>query len=442
MDLLHGSVRKLYFRYFAAAFGSALVVSVYSLIDCMMVGQYEGPNGVAALATVAPIWNIIYSLGLLFGIGGSVLMSTARGAGDRKQGNRDFTIALIGAASAAALAWAGVTFLDVPLLRLFGADDVLLPLAQEYLFPIKFVVPLFVFGQFLAAFVRNDNAPAKATAAVLAGGIFNIFGDYFFVFVCDMGIRGAGLATAIGQIISTAILLSHFLSRRCTLRLAPPRGFILRTARIVTTGFATFFIDIAMGILSMLFNNQIMRYSGSDALAVYGVIINVSTLVQACAYGVGQAAQPIISVNFGAKKTGRIFETLRWSLMTCAALSLFWTGLTMAFPLQLTGLFMELTPSVAAIAPAIERTYFISFLLLTYNIFSTYYFQAIWKPAASFAVSVLRGTVISGALIFLLPVVGGADALWFAMPITELVVALLVTMLIVRYNKTLKRNNK
>ncbi len=438
MDLLKGNLKKIYFKYLFASFGSALIVSVYSLVDCVMVGQYEGPDGVAALATVAPVWNIIYSLGLLFGIGGSVLMSAAKGAGDERRGNSFYTMAFIGAATAAVLSWLGIISFQDALLRLFGADDLLLGLAGKYLFWIKFVAPLFVFGQFFAAFIRNDNAPATATMAVMAGGVFNIIGDYLFVFVCDMGISGAGLATALGQVLSICILCSHFLSKKCRLRFERPVGFGHMTRQIVLTGFSTFFIDIAMGILSMMFNNQIMKYSGSPALAVYGVIINVNTLVQACAYGVGQAAQPIISMNYGAEKGDRIRKTLRLSLITVAVLSIVWTTLTMALPEPLIRLFMNPTPEVLAIAPDIMRKYFISFLLLSYNIYSTYYFQAIMRPKASLAVSVLRGMVVSGLLIYTLPALFGAQALWFAMPITEMVIAVMVAVLMRRYNKSLK----
>lgn len=240
MDLLKGNLKKIYFKYLFASFGSALIVSVYSLVDCVMVGQYEGPDGVAALATVAPVWNIIYSLGLLFGIGGSVLMSAAKGAGDESRGNSFYTMAFIGAAVVAVLSWLGIIFFQDALLRLFGADDLLLGLAGKYLFWIKFVAPLFVFGQFFAAFIRNDNAPATATVAVMAGGVFNIIGDYIFVFVCDMGISGAGLATALGQVLSICILCSHILSKKCRLRFERPVGFGHMTRQIVLTGFSTF----------------------------------------------------------------------------------------------------------------------------------------------------------------------------------------------------------
>lgn len=99
-------------------------------------------------------------------------------------------------------AWAVIACFDRPLLQFFGAEGETLTLAREYVRPIKFVIPCFLFTQTLAAYLRNDRNPALATAGVLAGGIFNVFGDYFFVFTCDMGAFGAGLATAIGTVIS------------------------------------------------------------------------------------------------------------------------------------------------------------------------------------------------------------------------------------------------
>lgn len=425
MDLLSGNVKALYFKYLSAAFGSALISSIYSVVDMAMVGQYQGPEGTAALAVVAPVWNIIYSLGLLMGIGGSVIFSTRRGgANSDGSENEYFTAAVVGAVLLAALSWLGIMRFERPVLMFFGADEALLAPALEYVRPIKYVFPLFLFNQMLAAFLRNDNSPGLATLGVLSGGIFNIFGDYFFVFTCDMGIFGAGLATAIGAGISFAVMLTHFFSRRNTLRLVRVGALGAKLREITVTGFSTFFIDVAMGILTVLFNRQIMRCLGADALAVYGPVIQVSTFVQCCAYSVGQAAQPIISVNYGARYGVRIRLTLRLALWTTAFLGLFWMALSMLCPNLYIRIFMSPTPEILRIAPAIIRTYALSFLLLPLNIFSTYYFQAIMRPRIAFTVSVARGLVISGALILALPVLAGADAIWLSMPITELAVAL------------------
>lgn len=165
MDLLRGNIKTLYFKYLSAAFGSALISSIYGIVDMAMVGQYQGPDGTAALAVVAPVWNVIYSIGLLMGIGGSVIFSTKRGSGMSADGEDEqyFTAAVIGSVILAALAWVGLILFERPLLMFFGTDETLLALAQRYMIPIKVVFPLFLFNQMLAAFLRNDGAPALAT---------------------------------------------------------------------------------------------------------------------------------------------------------------------------------------------------------------------------------------------------------------------------------------
>ncbi len=438
MEMVTGNIRKLYFKYLSAAFGSALISCIYGVVDSAMVGRYQGPNGTAALAVVAPVWNVIYSLGLLMGIGGSVLFSMKRG-GERSGGseNQLFTASVIGSVILAAVSWIVMLLFEEPVLRFFGADDMLLPLAVSYLKPVMVVLSLFLFGQMLAAFLRNDGDPGLATAAVLSGGIFNVFGDYFFVFPCDMGMYGAGLATAIGCVISVVIMLTHFLRKKNTLRIVRVEKLPRRLWEISVTGFSTFFIDVAMGILTVLFNRQIMKYHGSDALAVYGPVINVSTFVQCSAYSVGQAAQPIISTNFGARKGDRIRQTLRYAIGTTAVLGVFWTALSIVCPNLYIRIFMNATPQIFAIAPGIIRAYAISFLLLPFNIFSTYYFQAIMQPKVSFIVSIERGLVVSGALILLLPLFLPAESIWYAMPITELVTAFYVVYSMKKYTNRL-----
>ena len=439
MNLLTDKIKKIYFKYLAAAFGSAMISCIYGVVDMAVVGQYQGPNGTAALAVVAPLWNVIYSLGLFMGVGGSVIFSAIRGKNDdtKNQGNQYFTVAVAGAVALSVIAWLALLFFEKPILIFFGAsDDELLNLAQTYLKTIKFVFPIFAFNQMLAAFLRNDDDPALATIGVLAGGIFNVFGDLLFTFGFDMGIFGAGLATAIGSVISFVVLASHFIKKKNTLKFVRCDGVWGKLKKISATGFSTFFVDAAMGILTVIFNRQIMKYLGSNELAIYGPIINVSTFVQCCAYSVGQAAQPIISTNYGANKTGRIRETLKYSLYTVAVFAVFWTALSCAVPNLFVRIFMNPTQVILSAAPSIIRAYAISFLflLLPLNVFSTYYFQSIMKPKAAFVVSVARGLVVSGALIMLLPLLD-AHAIWFAMPITELLVAIFVIIKMIYYTR-------
>ena len=168
-----------------------------------------------------------------------MIFSTERGRGKGSE-NQYFTASAIGALALAILAWVGILLFEGPVLTFFGADESLLALAQDYMLSIKYVFPLFLFNQMLAAFLRNDGNPGLATLGVLAGGIFNVFGDYFFVFTCDMGIYGAGLATAIGSGISFLVMLTHFISRKNTLRFIRPDSLFADSVRFPLPGFPHF----------------------------------------------------------------------------------------------------------------------------------------------------------------------------------------------------------
>ncbi len=384
------------------------------------------------------MWAIVYSLGILAGIGGSVIFANLRGSQDEKQSNEYFSISVIFGAVLSVLAMVGIGLFNEPMLRFFGADDELLHLAQQYLKPVWFAIPCCVFSNLQSAYLRNDGNANLAMKAVLAGGVFNVFGDYFFVFTMDMGIMGAGLATAIGLYASNFIMLTHFFSKKNTLRFVKFTLPLRKVGRISATGFSTAVSDISMGIITILFNRQIMKYLGTDALAVYGIITQVAAFAQCCAYGAGQAAQPIISQNHGAGQPDRIKTCLKYGLYTCAAFALFWVALVEIYPNMFVYLFMEPTEVVLKIAPAIIRTYGLSFLILPFNIFSTYYFQAIMKPNISLIVSIGRGAVISGILILLLPVIAGADSIWLAMLITEAVVFAFVAWQMKRVEKGLE----
>lgn len=341
MDILHDKISKLYSRYLLAAFGSSLISCIYGLVDMAMVGQYYGPIGSQAMAVIAPIWNIIYSLGLLVGIGGSVLFSYFKGKEEKDKGNLHFSTAIILGVIISIILWFAIWIFEDNLLFFFGArNEQIMTLCKEYLLPIKFIVPSFVFSQILAAFLRNDDNPLLATIAVLCGGIFNVFGDYFFVFPLNMGMEGAGLATALGSVISVLIMLTHFFSKKNTLKFSFNKDIKNCILPIAQNGFSTFIVDVAMGFLTIIFNNLILLYLSDNDLAVYAVIINVSTIVQCSAYGIGQAGQPIISSNFGAKKDERVKEILKFNVITSFVLGLICTLIVIAIPNLIIKVFM------------------------------------------------------------------------------------------------------
>lgn len=427
MDLLNGNIKSLYFKYFGAAIGSSMIMSIYSIVDTICIGQYEGPNGTAAVACFFPLWTLIFALGLLFGIGGSVIMAQKRGAGDKKEGDKYFSVGLIISIVVSLVIFVLYNVCQKALLSMCGASGEILELSAKYAFWIAIFSPLFLIGQYLIPFIRNDGAPLYTTIAAISGGIFNIFGDVFFVFGLDMGIYGAGLATALGQCISFAVLISYLLKKQCTLKFTRKNlGFGTKLKRIVAMGSSNFAIDIAMGVLAVIFNKQIMVYLGATALSVYGVISNISTTVQTFGYAVGESAQALISVNYGAGKPERIRQTVKYAGISAFVIGIVCCLIGMIIPIPLVRFYMSTTPEIIKIAPAILRAYFLAFIFLVFNVFSTYYFQAINKPMLAMVVSLLRGVILSGILLIILPGIFGGSALWFAVPVAELIVFLYV----------------
>ena len=141
MDLLSTDIRKLYFHYLFPSLGSALVITIYSLVDTIAVGQSAGPNGAAAMAVIGPVWSMMISFGLLLGIGGAALMSMRRGAGKEQEGRRYFSVGLLAAGVFTLLLWGFFNLMVEDMLVLFGADQEILPLAMEYVFWVRLALP-------------------------------------------------------------------------------------------------------------------------------------------------------------------------------------------------------------------------------------------------------------------------------------------------------------
>ena len=237
-------------------------------------------------------------------------------------------------------------------------------------------------------------------------------------------------ATFLGQVISVALLLVHFFRKKNTLRFVRPARVWEDLKGVCSVGFSPFIVDISLGVTIAIFNNQIIRLSDAEHLAIYGVISNCIVLFQCLFYGVGQAAQPIISINHGAHKGDRVRQLVRLSLGTAVVMGVLFCGVTELFPRAIIRMFMDATASVLVIGPSILRTYAISFLLMGVSIVAGYYFQSVMKNGRSLLISLLRGFFFSAALAFLLPALFGFSAIWWAMPVAELLTLIISVVLV------------
>lgn len=425
MDLVKDDIKNLYRKYLGASIMSAVVMSIYSIVDSVAIGQSEGPAGSAALAVITPLYGLFAFLSILCGVGGAVLYSNAKGEEKYEKANTFFTAATAVMAVLVLLVWGGFALFHGPILTFFGADAELMPKVMEYAWWIIGFMPMFLLSMFISAFIRNDNAPGLAMAAVIIGGCINIFGDWFLVFPLGMGMKGAGIATVTGTTVQLIILCTHFFTKKCSLRLVKPFRVFPAIRETLITGFGTAVLDLGVVIIAVLINNQIMRYGSATALAVYGVVATVSSLFQALFNGVGQAIQPIVSANCGAGATDRMRHTWRLALTTVIGMGIVFAAIGLLFPTQMVRLFMDTTPGVIAEAPGIIRPYFLVFFFLGINIAATYYLQSAMHSKMSMVVGVLRSIVISGLLLIILPLLLNILGVWLAMPIAELIVTII-----------------
>lgn len=425
MDFVKDDARVLYRKYLTASLGSALVMSIYSFVDTIAVGQSEGAPAAAAMAIVTPLYGVIVFLAILCGIGGSVLMTNAKGEGNEEKGNAYFTTSLLVMAVLTVVSWIvfGISYEQI--FTFFGADTVLMPTIMKYARWIIWFFPVFLAPTFFGSFIRNDGAPGLAMVAVIIGGCVNMFGDWFFVFPLGMGMSGAGLATVIGTSLQTLIMCGHFFRKSCRLKLARPYKIGKAVWKIFDIGFGASVLDLGVVVIAIMMNNQVMKYGCTIDLAVYGVIAAVGSLFQALFSGVGQTIQPLVSANCGAGRHDRMNIFWRMGLRTALALGLLFTALGEIFPVQLVGLFVKLTPQLAAAAPGIVRRYYIVYPFMGVTVLATYYLQSAMRERMSLLIAVLRSFVLNALFIYSLPLFLKLNGVWLALPCSECIVTIL-----------------
>ena len=422
MDLLKDNLRKLYLRFLIPSLGSAMVMSIYTLTDAIVIGKGVGADALAALSITTPLLCILMSTGILFGVGGSVSMNVYRGTGNYKKADRFFTLSFFTLAFITLLLWLVYGFGISTLLRLMGANDTLYPYALSYMRYINIFLPAAVFSNYIAIFVRADSDPNRAMIGVLSGGVVNIVLDITFVFPLQMGIGGVALASAIGMVIQVCVGISHFFSHKNQMHFIKPKHVFSSIGQIIASGIPSFFNEFANGFIVLLFNIQILKYCGDTALSVYSVISNCVILFNSLFTGVGQSIQPIIATNFGADKWDRIKKVRNMAFITIICMGILFSASGILFPNGVCSIFMNITEEMKVIAERGLRMYFIAFLPMGINLLTSYYLQSVLNTKKSLCISLLRNIILSGIAILVFPLLFGGNSLWLVMPVVEVIV--------------------
>lgn len=421
-NILNQSIYKTFFKYVSLNVLSMLGVSLYILADTFFVANGVGADGLVALNLALPVFSLINGLGLLLGIGAATLFSIATGKGDHQAGSRIFTQAfIIGAGAGILLTLLGL-FFNRPIAVMLGADsERIVEMTATYLRMLMIFSCAFILNNLLVAFVRNDGNPRLAMAGMLTSCLFNIVFDYIFVFPMQLGIFGAALATGVAPILSMLILSTHFIRKKNHFRLEKTRLAARDARNIVLTGLPSFITEFSSGVIIFLFNMVVMGIAGDIGVAAYGIVANLALVCIAVFTGVGQGIQPVVSVNYGAKRMGNVLRTYLCGAVLAFVFGALFFLAAVFFPNEIASMFnSEGNMELAALTADGLGIYFFGFLFAGVNVVTTSFFASIARPRPSFLISVLRGFLLIVPFLLLLPRVFGLNGVWLTAPAAEI----------------------
>ena len=430
-ELATGRVGKLLWRYSLPSVVGMLVMSLYNVIDRVIIGQVVGRDAIAGLTVTFPVMNLSAAIGVLIGAGAAARVSILLGASNRAMAQKvlgnALTLTLINASVYLLLFR---IFLD-DLLMAFGASEATLPYARDFMLwilPGMLVMNLsFSFNNIM----RASGYPVKAMVTMFIGAGMNIVLAPVMVYLLDLGIKGAAIATDISMTVSALFVMGHFMRRSSTLHFA--RGiYRLETkvvGAIISIGAAPSLVNAASCFINIIINRELLRYGGDSAIASAGIFVTYTSLLVAVVLGICQGLQPILGYNYGA---GRL-ERLRKAFMLATFVS--------TLICSLGALFARLAPGLIAAAFTVDEGLISNvadnlplatsaFYVVGFQIVSTTLFQSIGEASKSIFLSLTRQVLFLIPLLLLLPRAFELRGVWLSFPLSDLL-ATAVTFVLV-----------
>lgn len=424
-------VSRLLWRFSIPAIIGMVVNALYNVVDRIYIGNAPGlgANGLAGITIGFPIMIILLSIGILFGVGGATLFSMKLGAGETEEaelalGNA-FSLLLISGGLFMVL---GQVFLS-PLLAAFGASPQVLPYAIGYMRIIFWGAVFQIVSIGLNNFLRADGQPKLAMVTMFMGAGVNIILDPVFIYVFDMGMAGAALATILSQFISMVWILTYFFSKRShhPIRL---KNMVLKwgtAIRITALGLPNFLLQLGNSVLNVVLNMTLLSYGGDIAVSGMGIVNSIQTILLMPITGLVQGAQPIVSFNFGAKKFNRVRETQKYAILIATTIvGIGWLA-TRIIPEPLVRLFNS-EPELLAFGTQALQTWFLGLPIIGFQIVASNFFQATGRTRSAIFLTLTRQIILLIPAILLFSQTWGMDGLLHAAPFSDAAAGLLTAV--------------
>lgn len=437
-NLLQGSVSKTFYRYLVPSMSATIMLSANYFIDTLCIGQKLGEEGLAALNLAWPITTVLYALGYLMGAGGGARYSAYMAQGEKEKAKGIYTGALMTLFSLGIIITAlTVIFID-PLVTLLGGTGDIRQGVTDYVFWVVVFSIAYMADCFYTSILRNDGTPKLSMAATLMACVLNIILDILFVWVFDWGMAGAALATSLAVALSTTFGIVCTFRKKSGLKLNFSYLKVHEIVRTAKVGMSAFLTEVDGGLVTFVYNTVLIRIAGSGsttAVAVYGIVVNVNTMVLAAITGITNSLQPLVSANFGAGLKMRTKKFLHTARKFALIFALVVVVLIEWKAELIVTFFLEPGDTFLTQAAGAVRVVAVSYLLASVNMLTISYFQAIQSFVQASCGSILRTLilpvifVIAGAAIF------GVDGVWFASICIEITTAVILLFMYKRVQK-------
>ena len=414
-----------------------LVNAFYNLVDAYFVGGL-GESQMGAISVVYPLGQVVVGLGLLFGNGAASYISRLLGRGDKENADKVASTALYSSVSVGAvIIIISMVFLH-PILKLLGATDSILPYAATYA-GIYIVSCIFnVFNVTMNNIVTSEGAAKTTMCALLTGAVLNIALDPLFIYVFDLGVAGAAIATAISQVVSTCVYLTyifrkksvfHFRVKDCT--------YTKETmSEIFKIGIPTLVFQILTSVSISLINNAAGDY-GDSAIAGMGVVTRLISMGSLSVFGFIKGFQPIAGYSYGAKKFDRLREAIKTSILWSTVFCVIFGVILALFPTAIVSQFTKGDAEMIRIGAASLRANGISIMLFGFYTVYSSLFLALGKGREGFILGACRQGICFIPVILLLPMVWGLNGIMYAQPIADVLSAVITVFMAIPLHKKL-----
>lgn len=411
-------MKKEFFKYAIPSALAMFISSLYTVIDGIFVGQGVGDSALAAVNIVLPFTVLLFGLASMFAIGGGALVSKNIGACNVEKAinifRQVFKSLMIFSLTISIIC---VVFTK-EIVTILGATDILKPLAVDYLrFYAIFCIPNLI-GIVLNSFVRNDGRPKLAMISTISGAITNIVLDYLFIFHFGMGIKGAAIATGLGQVVTVSMLLPHFLMKKGYLSFGKVKISYKTVKEFCTIGFPSFFAQGSYSIIVLFHNIALVNYVGEIGISAYSILNYLTTNIYMVLYGITLGVQPLISYNYGRKDGEKMLGFFRITSISNIVITSFFVVVSYVFGPVLISIFTN-DMQIATLSYDALKIACLSYFAVGLNLNTLVYYQAVETPKYSNLSCLLRSVVYLPICLFSFGKLFGVNGIWASAIVSE-----------------------